>query len=212
MRYEEVCLNSVRMGKVDFAQNLFRKEYNMRALCHYPFQCQRPVGGGGEIVSFVRKPKLLAFLPRGDPSIQTQFNRAFYHAGVKNTSGITISKARILVRIGQNGQDVTSFLAKWDFKPDPFTSYSSNAAVSPYLFVDSQVHYILPAVAETFKLFLKVQGETELYTFSPFSYIYPTLKCPPALQLGEYSVEVMVAAGELPRGFWPENGKLWHVI
>jgi len=153
-----------------------------------------PAPSWGDIVGLVRKPKLLAFLPKDDPSVQQVLGRAFFHAGVKNTSSIPITKARVLVRVRKEGQDVTSYLAKWDFTPEPFVAYAPNAAISPQLLVESQVHYVLPAVAETFALFVKFQGHDELYTFSPFSYLQPNLQLSPPLQVGEYSVEVIIAA------------------
>jgi hypothetical protein len=150
----------------------------------------------GEIVSFFRKPKLFAFIPKDEPKIQEiqDFKRrAFYHIGVRNAGSVTIKSSRVYLNFEGIGRKV-GILAKWDFKAEPLDSYNTLHVV-PQLIVDSQVHDILPAVSETFAVFMKYEGEDEIYPFSAFSYLYPYLKEPHnKLGIGEYVVKAILVS------------------
>jgi hypothetical protein len=128
----------------------------------------------GEIISFLKKPKLIAFIPKNEPKIQPIGNirRAFYTLGVVNVSNIPIKKARVYLNFNGSEKVVS---VKWDFKAEPFDSYTARNIV-PKLIVDSQVQDLLPAIKETFAVLVKYEGENESYSFSAFSYLYPDFK------------------------------------
>jgi len=144
----------------------------------------------GEIVSYFKKPKLVAFVPKNEPAIQVIDNkrRAFYHVGIKNIGKISVESARIYLNF-EGLKKKIGILVKWDFKAEPFDSYATLNIV-PRLIVDSQIHDILPAIGETFAVLIKYEGENEVYPFSAFSYLYPDLKeQPKKLDKGEYVVK-----------------------
>jgi hypothetical protein len=153
-----------------------------------------PTPSVGEIISYVRRPRLVAFIPDGEPSIQSvgQRRRAFFHVGVKNIGGTPVKNARLYLSF-KGTQEEVGVLAKWDFKAEPVDSYTTPSKVVPWLIVDSQVHDILPALRETFAAVIKYEGENEAYTFSGFSYLYPDLK-QHKLDRGKYTVTAKLAS------------------
>lgn len=149
----------------------------------------------GEIISYFKKPKLVVFIPEGDPSIQVIGNRrrAFYHLGVRNVGKVPVKSTRIYLNF-EGVREKVEILVKWDFKAEPFESYTTPNVI-PWLVVDSQVHDILPVVGETFAVLIKYEGEDEIYPFSAFSYLYPDLKeHHNKLGKGEYTVKASLVS------------------
>lgn len=156
------------------------------------FPIPLPAPSFSDIVSFLKKPKLLAFVPDDEPNIQriNKQQRAVYRIGVVNVGDTPIRNARIYLNF--DGDKRIIIPIKWDSKAEPFDTYKTLNIV-PWLLVDSKIQDILPAFKETFAVLIKYDGENECYPFSANSYLHPDLKEERnKLENGEYSVKAVL--------------------
>lgn len=157
-----------------------------------PFPIPIPTPTITEISSYIGRPKLVAFIPEDEPTKQIVMKRAFYHIGLTNLGKTPVKNARVYFNFeGLNIKFTT--IAKWDWTAEPFDTYTNiRPNVVPWLVVDSQVHDILPAISETVAVLMKYENEDEAYPFSAFSYLYPDLKLPNKIMLGECVVKAIL--------------------
>ena len=154
----------------------------------------------GAIIWPKNKPRLVAFLPGTDPTIQAVPRRAFWHVGVENQTDIVIERAHVQIQVALRGHPITELPARWDSRPEPFVAYTTPPQLSPQLLQDSQVYDLVKASKETLAFMVRCDGR-QPHAFGAWSYANPTLELPPPLGNDYYAFRFLITGAHYRGAF-----------